>query len=323
MDAPAEPGREHDHDMPRDAAAYETYPGRRVEPTSVSSAERAGAGVTAAGGSLRASDADRDQVAALLAAAYAEGRLTREEHDERLEQVMVARTFDQLIPLTADLVPLDPAPTTLSSPTPQFVVGNGSHTEVDRMVAVFGGVERHGRWRVRARSQVTAVFGGVDLDLREADFDAPVVELTVQTCFGGVDIKVPAGITVRNETVNIFGGTEVKNLGEPVEGAPTLVIKGTIFFGGVSVKGPRQWGWGMGRGRAGVGAADGGAARGRDPRPARHLGRDGTRRGARPPDRAAGRGGCGHRDRGDARAHGPAGRRRAGARPRPNPRIDP
>jgi len=61
------------------------------------------------------------------------------------------------------------------------------------MVAVFGGVERKGRWRVRARSQVTAVFGGVDLDLREADFDAPVVELNVQTCFGGIDLKVPAG----------------------------------------------------------------------------------------------------------------------------------
>ena len=43
---------------------------------------------------------------------------------------------------------------------------------------------------------------------------------------------------MRSETVNIFGGTEVKNLGEPVEGAPTLVIKGTVLFGGVEVKGP-------------------------------------------------------------------------------------
>ena len=221
----------------------------------VPAAEPTGVGPIA-GGSLRASDADRDQVAALLSAAYAEGRLTRDEHDERLEQVLAARTFDDLIPLTADLVPLDARPATVSSATPQFVVGQGSITEPDRMVAVFGGVERKGRWRVRSRSQVTAVFGGVDLDLREADFDAPVVELNVQTCFGGVDLKVPAGITVRDETTHVFGGVDIKNLGEPVEGAPTLVLKGTVFFGGIDVKGPRPRRWGKGTARPGLAAFD-------------------------------------------------------------------
>ena len=230
------PGRAQDHPQTHDASDAPL-----PEPTGVG---------PAAGGSLRASDSDRDQVAALLGAAYAEGRLTHEEHDERLERVVVARTFDDLIPLTADLVPLDAAPATMASTPSTFVVGTGSNTEVDRMVAVFGGVERKGRWRVRARSQVTAVFGGVDLDLREADFDAPVVELTVQACFGGIDLKVPAGINVRTETVNILGGTDVKNLGEPVEGAPTLVIKGIVLFGGVDVKGPRPRRWGRGATRA-------------------------------------------------------------------------
>ena len=245
-----DPGRLQDHD----AYAAERIPEPTFEPHAVPDPTNVG---PVAGGALRASDADRDQVAALLGAAYAEGRLTREEHDERLAQVLSARTFDDLVPLTTDLVPLDPAPATVSSARPQFVVGDGSSTEVDRMVAVFGGVERHGRWRMRARSQVTAVFGGVDLDLREADFDAPVVEITVATCFGGVDLKVPAGVTVRTETVNIFGGTEVKNVGEPVEGAPTLVIKGVVFFGGVSVKGPKPRLFGRGGARTGATAVDG------------------------------------------------------------------
>lgn len=260
------PGRTQDHDadapeLPAQLVAEpaaephpETRTETRTEPTDVGPA-------ASTGGSLRASDADRDQVAALLSAAYAEGRLTHEEHDERLERVLVSRTFDDLIALTTDLVPLDPTPTTVSSPTPRFVVGQGGTSEPDRMVAVFGGVERRGRWRVRARSQVVAVFGGVDLDLREADFDAPVLELVVQACFGGVELKVPAGITVRNETVNIFGGTEVKNLGDPVEGAPTLVLKGTVLFGGVTVKGPRPRLFGRGSARPGATALD--------PRPAR------------------------------------------------------
>ncbi len=233
-DPPREPGRTPD----RDGSPASSVDGG------------AAAGVAAAGGSLRASDADRDQVATLLGAAYGEGRLTHEEHDERLERVLAARTFDDLVALTDDLVPLDatPAPTVVATPS-TFVVGDGSHGELDRMIAVFGSVERKGRWRIRARSQVTAIFGRVDLDLREADFDAPVVELNVQACFGGVDIRVPAGIDVRSETVNVLGGTDVKYLGEPVEGAPTLVVKGIVLLGSVAVKGPRPRRWGRGAAR--------------------------------------------------------------------------
>ena len=56
-------------------------------------------------GHLRAADADRAIVTDLLSAAYAEGRLTREEHDTRLAQAMEAKTFDDLRALTGDLVP--------------------------------------------------------------------------------------------------------------------------------------------------------------------------------------------------------------------------
>src|SRR5216683_5770588 len=54
----------------------------------------------------RASDADRDRAAGLLGAAFAEGRLTADEHGERLSAVYAARTWQQLRQLTADL----PAP---------------------------------------------------------------------------------------------------------------------------------------------------------------------------------------------------------------------
>src|SRR5688500_13196212 len=57
-----------------------------------------------AAGHLRPSDADRDQLATVLSTAYAEGRLTRAEHDERVEQLMGAKTFGDLIPITSDLV---------------------------------------------------------------------------------------------------------------------------------------------------------------------------------------------------------------------------
>ena len=52
---------------------------------------------------LRASDADRDRVAALLQEHHAEGRLSAEEFDERLDVALHARTLGQLGELLADL----------------------------------------------------------------------------------------------------------------------------------------------------------------------------------------------------------------------------
>ena len=54
---------------------------------------------------LRASDADREVVQGLLADAFADGRLDREEYDERSGAAMGARTLGELPPLLADLVP--------------------------------------------------------------------------------------------------------------------------------------------------------------------------------------------------------------------------
>jgi Domain of unknown function (DUF1707) len=197
-----------------------------------------------AGGNLRASDADRDQVATVLSTAYAEGRLTREEHEERLDQVMSAKTFDDLIPITHDLVLIAPPQrhsiATTSTAGSRYAIDTaGAAEESDTMIAVFGGVTRTGKWRIRRQTRALALFGGIDLDLRDAIFEDQTVEISGIWCFGGLDIKVPAGMEVRDMTAGIFGGTDVGNLGEPQPGAPTLVIKGMAIFGGVSVRGPK------------------------------------------------------------------------------------
>jgi hypothetical protein len=67
---------------------------------------QAGPALPAAGPQTRASDADRDAVAGLLNEAFAEGRLTADEHDQRLSAAYAARSWQQLHQITADL----PAP---------------------------------------------------------------------------------------------------------------------------------------------------------------------------------------------------------------------
>jgi hypothetical protein len=198
-----------------------------------------------AGGNLRASDADRERVATLLNAAYAEGRLSREEHDERVDQLMVAKTFDDLVPITRDLVVVRPRDDSqpMTAPAAGFEIDTTSGSDQPaRMVAIFGGVARNGRWRVRRKTQVLALFGGIDLDLRDAVFEGSTVEISGICCFGGLDIKVPEGVHVSNEMVGIFGGTDLKDVADPIPGAPTLVLKGLTLFGGVSVRGgkPRE-----------------------------------------------------------------------------------
>jgi hypothetical protein len=55
--------------------------------------------------SLRASDADREVVHGLLTEAFADGRLDRDEYDERTTATLQARTLGELPPLVTDLVP--------------------------------------------------------------------------------------------------------------------------------------------------------------------------------------------------------------------------
>ena len=189
-------------------------------------------------GHLRISDADRDQVSGLLSTAYAEGRITREEHAERLEQVLAAKTFDDLLPVTADLAPVSlPAPPVARG---KVTTDPALPSSPERLVGVFSAIKRTGHWRLRQRLHTVAVFSGIDLDLRSAVFEHPELEISGLWCFGGLELKVPAGVVVRDETTHIFGGTDLRDLGEPEPGAPTLVLRGVSLFGGVLVRGPKR-----------------------------------------------------------------------------------
>jgi hypothetical protein len=54
-------------------------------------------------GRIRLSDAERDAAAADLGEHFASGRLTAEEHDERLDQIWAARTRSEIAPIFRDL----------------------------------------------------------------------------------------------------------------------------------------------------------------------------------------------------------------------------
>lgn len=194
------------------------------------------------GGDIRASDTDRDQVLTVLSTAYAEGRLTKDEHDERLAAATQARTFDDLIPLTRDLVPLNAPIARRPEPEQQAIthprIDRHSTGDSDNVIAVFGGSTRRGVWRVRKKINMFALFGGHELDFSEAIFENDVIEITGFWMFGGCDIKVPEGVEIRDQIAGVFGGSEVKYT-QPAPGGPIIIIKGLALFGGCDIKGPK------------------------------------------------------------------------------------
>lgn len=184
---------------------------------------------------LRASDDDRDQVVDVLRDSLMTGRLTQDEHAERLEATFMAKTLGELEPITADLaVPDRSAAVVPGSGSAQIELAADQDASFESVVGIFGGGERKGRWRVKRRTNVMCVFGGYDFDMTEAVFEAKEVTVSAFAMFGGVNVTVPDNVEVRNEGSGIFGGFDARGSSNPDPNAPVVIVKGVAIFGGVS-----------------------------------------------------------------------------------------
>jgi hypothetical protein len=189
---------------------------------------------------LRASDMDRERVVAVLAEAAGDGRLTLDEHSERVQRAYKARTLGDLAGLTTDLVPAGAQPLQLDD---------------SRMVtAFFATVRREGRWVVPDRLSVTAVGGHVILDLREALLQSLHTILHVTLVGGHLQMLVPEGVSVtvtRSRYSGRVGADLTPRPGpDPRPGEPLIEIRTFSVAGQVRVHTPRKPGgrW-LGRAR--------------------------------------------------------------------------
>lgn len=194
---------------------------------------------------LRASDADREHVADLLRQAASDGRLSLSELDERIDQLYAAKTYGDLEPVVEDLpgiLPELPAPA--RPPTaPESAVVPASTDRVggvpagSRRKAVFSGFVQRGEWIVPVHYYVKAVFGGAELDLREAQFEEHEVRIEIKAVFGGVNIVVPDDVHVVVDGDGFFGAfAEEASRRQTAKGAPVVRIGGKAVFGGVNVR---------------------------------------------------------------------------------------
>lgn len=183
---------------------------------------------------IRASDADRERTATLLQAALADGRLTVDEFGERSASAYAATTRDELAVLTRDLA-------ATSAVLPPRAHEPAAETSPP-VVAVFSGARRVGRWRPARRERAVAVFGGVELDLRDAELPAGGLQVSAWAVFGGVHLSVPDGVRVELSGFSLFGGREVQTGAERPAGEAYVVhVQAVAVFGGVHVR-SKRWG---------------------------------------------------------------------------------
>ena len=118
----------------------------------------------------------------MLGDAMSDGRLTADEHAERVQRAIAARTLGELAELTTDLA--------VSSAQPVRLDGG-------KVIAgIFGPARRDGRWVVPENLTVTAMFGEVEVDFTQAILQASRVQVYA-TVFGGrLRLIVPDGVSV-------------------------------------------------------------------------------------------------------------------------------
>ena len=106
-------------------------------------------------------------------------------------------------------------------------------------VAVFSGGDRIITSQNFKGGRIVSVFGGSKINLMNAKLAEGVQVLDTLSVFGGSNVIVPAGWTVKVEVTAIFGGFSDKRERLPnlvYDQNTMLVIKGVAIFGGGEVK---------------------------------------------------------------------------------------
>ncbi|GAA2908793.1 hypothetical protein GCM10010517_75220 [Streptosporangium fragile] len=172
---------------------------------------------------MRVSHDEREAVVERLNTAAAEGRLDFGELEVRLDLALNAKTYADLVSLTADLPP--------EIPVEPLVIKGGMN-----------GAARTGRWRVPAQITVYGGMGGVKLDFTQTQCRLPEIAIEAHGQTSGVTIIIPDGWAAETSEMNPgLGGFKDKTTSERLSGTPWIRLAGSGGTGGVVIRHPNSW----------------------------------------------------------------------------------
>jgi len=112
-----------------------------------------------------------------------------------------------------------------------------NNNDIIDVMAVFGGSNQTVYSKNFQGGDITAVFGGADIVMTQADFPE-TVSLDVTAVFGGIKLIVPQNWAIKSNVTALFGSVEDKrsHLTPVAEMTKTLILDGTALFGGIEIK---------------------------------------------------------------------------------------
>jgi len=113
--------------------------------------------------------------------------------------------------------------------------GGGTTEQAFSEFAMWSGVQRRVASPAFKRAELTAIMGGIELDLRQAGTEGGEAVVDVFVMWGGIEITVPPDWAVANQVTPILGGSEDKSSGTQ-QAKNRLIVKGVVIMGGVDIK---------------------------------------------------------------------------------------
>jgi predicted membrane protein len=109
---------------------------------------------------------------------------------------------------------------------------------VDRIheSSIFGGWSKRFTSTNFRGGNISAIFGGLEIDLSEAKLSEKGGVLDISAVFGGVELRIPDSWVIEDRTSAILGGIDYKCSNSRGKSGKRLIINASAVFGGVEVK---------------------------------------------------------------------------------------
>jgi predicted membrane protein len=115
------------------------------------------------------------------------------------------------------------------------IINNLKHDGLPNYSAVFGAQDLQIHDELFEGASISAIFGGVKLDLRQTTIEHDIY-ITSTAVFGGIEIIVPQNVRIEISSTPIFGGVSNKTI-KPIDDNPkTIYLNSTSIFGGTEIK---------------------------------------------------------------------------------------
>lgn len=112
----------------------------------------------------------------------------------------------------------------------------GAKADALDATSIFGNVKKVIYSKDFKGGEIVSFFGGIEIDLSQADIKGPIV-LEIVSFFGGTKLIIPPHWEIRSEAVAIFGGIEDKRPRQSITSPDkVLILQGTAIFAGIDVK---------------------------------------------------------------------------------------